>query len=213
MVITIAGGYGCGGKHIAKLAAEKLGYRFCDDEIVSEAVRDNDLNMPEETFRYYDEGTGTAPLSEMTKLGAIQRGGYFSAIDSLVHDVMPLDRGMTALLQDVLNRLADEGNCVLLGRCANHFLAGRKDLLSVYVMDEEDNCVSRIMESHPGLSEKEARKLIKKTNRRRADYYSFFTGKRFGDMGDFAMVLNCGLLGVENAAEILRSAVAAGLQQ
>ena len=40
MVITIAGGYGCGGKHIAKLAAEKLGYRFCDDEIVSEAVRD-----------------------------------------------------------------------------------------------------------------------------------------------------------------------------
>ena len=69
------------------------------------------------------------------------------------------------------------------------------------------------MESHPGISEKEARKLIRKTNKRREDYYSFFTGKRFGDMGDFAMVLNCGLLGVENAAEILRSAVAAGLQQ
>ena len=126
MVITIAGGYGCGGKHIAKKAAEKLGYRFCDDEIVSEAVKDNDLNMPEETFRYYDESTGTAPLSEMTKLGAIQRGGYFSAIDSLVHDVMPLDRGMTALLQDVLNRLAERGKLRSAGAVRQPFPCGSK---------------------------------------------------------------------------------------
>ena len=66
------------------------------------------------------------------------------------------------------------------------------------------------MDAYPELSEKEARKLIKKTDRRREDYYSFFTHKRWGDASNYSIVVNCELLGgAENAALLLAGAIRA----
>lgn len=210
MVITIGGKYGSGGKVIATKLAELLGYRLCNDEIITEAVKDSPFDMKEETFRYFDESQGSAPLAEMAKLSDIQRSHFLDAVKGLSYDVVPLDRAMAEIQSVVMNKLADEGNCILLGRCADHFLAGRKDVISVFVMDDADNCVARIMEAYPNLTEKEAKKLIKKTDKRREDYYSFFTNKRWGDEENYAMMINCALLGgAERAAELLAGAIRA----
>ena len=151
MVITIGGKYGCGGRPISKKLAELLGYRLCDDEIITEAVKNSEFDMKEETFRYYDEGQGKASLAEIEKLSKIQ--------EELSFDVIPLDRAMDEIQGTILNRLADEGNCILLGRCADYYLAGRKDVLSVLVTDDEEQCVRNIMEAYPDLNEKEAGKV------------------------------------------------------
>ena len=58
MVITIGGRYGSGGKVIAARAAELLGYRLCTDDIITEAVKNSEFDMAEETFRYFDESQG-----------------------------------------------------------------------------------------------------------------------------------------------------------
>ena len=98
----------------------------------------------------------------------------------------------------------------LLGRCADYYLAGRKDVLSVLVTDDEEQCVRNIMEAYPDLNEKEAGKLVKKTNRRREDYYSFFTCKRWCDPENYAITINCSLLGgVDKTAEFLAGAIRA----
>ena len=202
MVITIGGKYGCGGRPISKKLAELLGYRLCDDEIITEAVKNSEFDMKEETFRYYDEGQGKASLAEIEKLSKIQ--------EELSFDVIPLDRAMDEIQGTILNRLADEGNCILLGRCADYYLAGREDVLSILVIEDEENCVKNIMEAYPELSEKEAGKLIKKTNRRREDYYSFFTCKRWCDPENYAITINCSLLGgADKAAEFLAGAIKA----
>jgi len=211
MVITIGGKYGSGGKAVAKKLAELLGYRLCNDDIITEAVKDSEFDMTEETFRYFDESQGSASLAEMEALSSTQRSNnYMNAVKALSYDVIPLDRAMDEIQGTVLNRLADEGNCILLGRCADHYLSGRKDVISVLVTDEETHCVERVMNAFPELTEKEARKLIRKTDRRREDYYSFFTRKAWCSSDNYAITLNCDLLGgAEKAAELLAGAVRA----
>ena len=208
MVITIGGRYGSGGKVIGAKLAELLGYKLCNDEIITEAVKNSEFDMSVETFRYYDESQGHAPLSELAKLSDVQRSSYIEAASTLSYDVVPLSRAMAEVQESVLTKLADEGNCVFLGRCADHFLAGRDDLLTVFVLDDEENCVARIKEFFPDLTDREVRRLIKKTDNRREDYYSFFTHKRWGDASNYGMVLNLELLGgAENAAVLLAGAI------
>ena len=77
-------------------------------------------------------------------------------------------------------------------------------LLSIFTVDTEDNCILRILEAFPQLSRKDAMKLKKKTDKRRGDYYQYFTGKTWGDMNSYGMVLNCSAVGgAEIAAELL----------
>ena len=208
MVITIGGRYGSGGKRIAEKLSELLGYQLCDDEIIAEAVKHSGVNMREETYRFFDESQGTGSVSELAKLSNIHRSAYLGLVDTLSFDVMPLDRSMELALKEVLTGFADKGNCIMLGRCADHYLAGREDLLSVFVVDEEENCVARIMEHFPELSEREARRLIKKTDKRREDYYAFFTRKSWGGVENYAVTLNCARLGgADKAAEKLAAMI------
>ena len=210
MVITIGGGYGSGGKYIALKLAELLNYTLCDDEIVSEAVANSNVDMTDETFRFFDESQGSAPLTELTRLSSIQKSSYIGVVSSLSLDVTPMDQNMSDVQKEVLTGFADKGNCILLGRCADHYLKGRSDVLSIFVIDNEENCTKRIMEHFPALSEKEAKKLIKKTDKRRADYYAFFTKKTWGDMKNYGLILNCEALGgADNAADIVAAAVRA----
>ena len=211
MVITIGGKYGCGGKAVAKKLAELLDYRFCDDEIITEAVKNSEFDMKEETFRYFDESQGKGSLSEMEAISDAQRSNnYMNAVKALSYDVVPMDRAMDEIQNTILNRLADEGNCILLGRCADHYLAGREDVFSVLITDDEENCVRRIMDAYPELSEREARKLIKKTNRRREEYYSFFANRSWCDSNHYAVTVNCAMTGgAERAALLLAGAVRA----
>ena len=206
MIITIGGEYGCGGKRIAERAAELLGYKLCDDNIIAEAVKDSGVDMKEETFRYFDESQGGAPLSEMTKLSSIQKSSFLGLVNTLSLDVLPLDRCMAEAQKKVCQRFADEGNCILLGRCADYYLSGREDCISLFVFDELDNRVKRIME-HFGIDEKSAKKAIKKTDKRREDYYAFFTGKKWGDIENYDLLVRCDLLGVDGSAALIKSIV------
>ena len=207
MVITLGGTYGSGGKAIAAALKRILGWRLCDDAIFSEAVQELDTKLTEDTLRYFDESEGKAPLAELMRLSGPLRRPYALAVRSMTYDVLPLDKELDRLQREVITGLASEGDCIFLGRCADHYLADRDDLLSVYTVDTEDNCILRIREAFPQLSQKEAAKLKKKTDKRRGDYYQFFTGKLWGDMNSYSMMMNCSAVGgAEIAAELLAAA-------
>lgn len=207
MVITLGGTYGSGGKAIAAALKRILGWRLCDDAVFSEAVKELDTKLTEDTLRYFDESEGKAPLAELMRLSGPLRRPYALAVRSMTYDVLPLDKELDRLQREVITGLASEGDCIFLGRCADHYLADRDDLLSVYTVDTEDNCILRIREAFPQLSQKEAAKLKKKTDKRRGDYYQFFTGKLWGDMNSYSMMMNCSAVGgAEIAAELLAEA-------
>ena len=198
MVITIGGEYGCGSQETAEELAKITGYKFCDDDIVKEAMKDFGIDTEASTFAYYDERQGSSSITDIRQVSNSQR----RAIQSLSFDVMPLDRRMDNAMREVQKKLADEGNCILVGRCANYYLRGRDDVISIFFADKDEQKVLRIM-TRLDCDEKTAEKLIKKTDKRRADFYSYFTGEKWDDPDNYDIRIQTGLLGVEKTAQLI----------
>ncbi len=175
MIITIGGEYGCGGKRIAEKAAELLGYTLCDDQLVLDAVKHSKTDLEAEVFRYFDESQGSASARELSMLSSAQANLHI-AVTSLAADTLPLDRRMAQIQNKLFHDLAGKGSCIFLGRCADHYLQDCPDRISIFIIDDPVIRVRRVME-HFQIDEPSAAKLVRKTDKRRRDYYAFFTGK------------------------------------
>lgn len=100
-----------------------------------------------------------------------------------------------------IHRLAAEP-CIILGRCASEILKDQKNVFNIYVSAENADRVKRIMEQ-TGKTAEEVSRLLEEADRERADYYYQFTGKHWGDVNNYHMILDTSRLGVENCADIL----------
>lgn len=95
----------------------------------------------------------------------------------------------------VIRELAETESCVIVGRCADYILKDVDNVLRIYVHAPFDYCVARAQEVHPALSEDEVKKLIRKTDKRRADYYQYFTGRNWKDADNYDLCINSSQFG------------------
>lgn len=101
----------------------------------------------------------------------------------------------------VIRKLA-ENPCIILGRCASEILQDKPNAFNIYVFAEKEDRIRRIMKLG-ALSYEEARNLVEKTDEERAEYYHKNTGKAWGDVNNYHMILDTSKLGIENCADIL----------
>lgn len=92
--------------------------------------------------------------------------------------------------------------CIILGRCASHILKDQMNVLNIFVCADKEDRIHRIMDLE-GISAEEACRKVEKTDQERARYYYEHTGRTWGDVNDYHMILNTSELGVENCAGIL----------
>ncbi len=187
-VIVIGRQYGSGGHDIGKALAEKLGFDFYDNEIIQmtagstgytpQFVKDREENMTNSLL--YDL------VSQMY---------IYSDTREAPRDAIFESEGK------VIRELAEKGNCVILGRCADYFLRDRKDCLKVYLHAPEDYRIKRIMKNE-NLSEEDARQKIRKMDRRRSDNYHYYTKRIWGHSGNYDLTLDTGI-GAEAVQEII----------
>ncbi len=104
----------------------------------------------------------------------------------------------------VIRKVASEGGCVIVGRCADYVLRDRPDVLKVFVYSDLENRKHRIAHIY---HETDAQTLenIEKTDRKRATYYNYYSGKQFGDAQNYDLCLNSGVLGMEKCIRIIQS--------
>ena len=100
-----------------------------------------------------------------------------------------------------IRRLA-ESPCIILGRLACEVLKDRLNVLNIFVSAEKDFRIHRIMESN-SLGYEDAKALVEKTDEARADYYNKCTGRAWGDIADYHMILDTAELGVDNCPDII----------
>ncbi len=205
MIITIGGEYGCGSKESAKIFAQMSGYKLCDDEIVGEAVKESGVDLDRQTYEYYDESAGNASVNDIERLSNVQRR-YRSRIFTLSKDVLPLDGRLEEAMKKVLNRFADEDNCIILGRCANYYLRDRENVISLFFVDTEENKTKRIA-AHLECDDEEAKKFIKKTDKRRQEYHEFFTGEKWADPNCYDAIINTDAFGEEGCAKLIEQMI------
>lgn len=102
---------------------------------------------------------------------------------------------------EVIKELAQKP-CIILGRCASEILKDKKNVLNIFICADKEDRIQRIMKKD-GISYEEAVEKVEKTDEERADYYHEHTGKAWGDVNNYHMIMNTSDLGLENCSDIL----------
>ena len=194
-VITIARSYGSGGRKMGKLLAKELGFEYYDREILR--IASDESGISEELFDQVDE------IKKMP-LFRIARDVYTGEVIPPDSDDFLSNENLFRYQAKIIRELAATRNCVIVGRCANFILRGRENVLNVFVTAPVVDCVRRVMETD-GLNLEEAEKKIKKVDKRRADYFKYFTGREWHDAALYDLCLNTGHMSEQKCVDIVRS--------
>ena len=194
-VITIARSYGSGGRNMGRLLAKELGYEYYDREILR--IASDESGISEELFRQADE-------KQRIPMFRIAREVYTGEVIPPDSDDFISNENLFRYQAKIIRELAATRNCVIVGRCANFILRGRDNVLNVFVTAPVVDCVRRVMETD-GLNLEEAEKKIKKIDKRRADYFKYFTGRQWQDAALYDLCLNTGHMSEQKCVDIVRA--------
>ena len=194
-VITIARSYGSGGRKMGRLLAKELGYEYYDREILR--IASDESGISEELFSQADE-------KQRIPLFRIAREVYTGEVIPPDSDDFISNENLFRYQAKIIRELAATRNCVIVGRCANFILRGRDNVLNVFVTAPVVDCVRRVMETD-GLNLEEAEKKIKKIDKRRADYFKYFTGRQWQDAALYDLCLNTGHMSEQKCVDIVRA--------
>ena len=193
-IITIGRQFGSGGREIGYMVAEKLGIKLYDKEMLQRAAQDS--GICEELFESHDEKPSNSFLYSLVM------DTYSMGYSGSTYNDMPINHKIFLAQFDAIKKIADEGPCILVGRCADYALEGYPNLLSVFIHADLDARIKRIANKYD-LTDAKAKDLIIKTNKKRASYYNYYTDKRWGDADSYDVCLDSSVLGLEGTAEAI----------
>ena len=197
VLITIARQCGSGGREIGKRVSELLGIPLYDRELIVGAAEAGELH-PEVAERV-DEKAANSLLYTLA-MGA----GLHSTYAGVAH--MPVNDRLFMHQSDYIRARAAEGSGVFVGRCADYVLREEPDRFSVFIYAPIEARCARVM-AREGMKEGAALDLINKTDRRRATYYGFYTGGKWGKYDNYHLALDSAALGIDGVAELIAAAV------
>ena len=182
-VITISREYGSGGRYIGRLVADKLGIKFYDRDLVEKLSEKTGLST--EYIENNEQKRGT--------LDALNSGCYYNLTNA---DELFVQES------ELINDLAKNESCVIIGRCSDFILKDNKDVINIFVYSTMENKIERAVERY-NLSKKEAEKEIKNIDKLRSNHYKHYTGKVWGDNQNYDLCINSDTFGVEKAADMI----------
>ena len=189
MIITIGRQHGSNGHDIARALASELGYACYDKEIVDHAAERSSFSK--EVFASYDEKRVSTYI--------VPTPHYFG-----MNEGFRLNMQIASAQFDAIRALADEGNAVFVGRCADYILRNRPDLLRVFIRADLPFRIATLM-ARKDLTEDQAKKLIKEVDKDRSSYYKYYTDQIWGDSEYYDLCIDSGRIGVEGSARVIRS--------
>lgn len=189
ILITISREFGSEGHEIGKLLATKLGIELCDKDLLYKVAERNGLEVKE--LASVDETVTKRFLQPYATIGF----DYGSINDKLFK-----------LQSSYIREIADRQSGIIVGRLADYILKDNPDCIKVFVYAPFETRVEIIEKKH-GISREAARKLVKKMDAARKEYYSYYSNERWDSRDNKDVFLNRGTLGVEGCVEALYAIV------
>lgn len=184
-IITISREFGSGGRTIGKAVAQKLGIPCYDAELITEMAKQSGFAED-----YVREAGEYAPGGLLNSMFTSRAGG-------------PTNEDILWQIQcNIVAQLAKKGPCVIVGRCGDYILRGRPDVLKVFVHADMAFRAKRIVEVY-GQREESPEQRLKDKDKRRSTYYRFYTGRKWGQLDTYDLMLNSGVLGIEKCTELI----------
>ena len=196
LIICVGRQLGSGGRTIAKMLAEQLDCRFFDRELLCLAAKESGFS--EHLFEQNDEQKG------FFKTLFHMHVPYIS--DSLFYGTGMSQENLFKIQSDAIRKVAAQGACVFVGRCADYILRDTDNMVSVFITADIDHRVDRIRE-RMGCSSEEALKMIEKQESCRSSYYNYYTGRQWGHAASYDLCVDSSILGIEGTVRFIRSFV------
>ncbi|MCQ2082142.1 MAG: cytidylate kinase-like family protein [Lachnospiraceae bacterium] len=196
VVITIARGFGSGGKAIGVALSEQLGIPCYEKEILRMASDKSGISQA--LFEETDEKLKRSFLKRV--IGSTPSNYTVEPSDKkFIHD-----NNLFNIQRKIIEELANTESCIIVGKCADYVLENRKNVIKVYVDAPMSSCIRSIKE-RMGVGDMEAIRIINKTDKYRSDYYKYYTGGRdWKNPIYYDICLNSGTLGRKKCIEIIK---------
>ena len=191
-IITLGREYCTGGRYIAEDVANALGIKLYDKELITMAAKNSGLS--EEAVAASEKRHTHSLLYSLYTMG----------------NELPLGDQVFILQSRIIKQLAEEGPCVILGRCGDYVLRERKDVLRVFVYAPKEWRL-QYAKTNPLVKAKDEKGIkdeVEKTDRNRSAYYNYYTQNRWGDAHNYDLAINAAL-GRETCVKMLLDAAAA----
>ncbi|MBR6873798.1 MAG: cytidylate kinase-like family protein [Ruminococcus sp.] len=195
-IITISREFGSGGREIGRQLAVNLGIDFYDKELLEIASKESGITQ--ELFVKHDETYTNSFLYSLVM------GNYPVTPDGRINPEMPLNQKIFLAQFDTIRSLADKGPCVIVGRCADYVLRNRDDVLNFFITGAMPQKRRRILERYD-IEKNKVEDFIRKTDKRRANYYSYYTDMKWGEAKNYDLCVNSSKTGIEGAVAIMEA--------
>lgn len=194
-IITIGRQFGSGGRELGKVLSRKLNIPFYDKELLYQAAKeaginphyfvDNDERMPRFINSSISIGFGASSMPWHSSTSVITDDPLYQAQSQFIHS------------------LAEAGPCIIVGRTADYVLRDLPGVVSVFVSADLEDRAERIMRRCELPSKAKAAKMAEKMDKLRANFYNFYTDKRWGDASSYDITFNSSAMDIEAIADVV----------
>ncbi len=199
-VITIARGFGSGGKAIGLALAETLDIPCYDKEILEMAAEKSGIN--ESYFFESDEKVKSTFTSMFGK--KVQAGKFKDYTFTPENKKFTSDENLFNFQASVMRHIGNTQSCVIIGRASDYILKSYPNVLSVNIQAPLENCVHEAM-NRMQIDFSDAVQIVQKSDKYRADYYYYYTGEKWNNTINYDLSLNTGRLSRELCIDIIIS--------
>lgn len=196
-IITISRQFGSGGREIGKKLAEALGIPFYDKELIEMAAKESGID--EELFE--DEEYRTSRGFYL--LGAI---GFTLGSPITSISEMSLNDRLFLVQSETIENIAEKGPCVIVGRCADYVLQEKHSTINIFIHASMKDRKERAIHSYE-VDERNIEASISKIDKRRANYYNYYTDRKWGAAENYDIVLNSSKFGIDGCVEIIKQII------
>ncbi len=197
-IITIGREFGSAGREIGRRVAKDLGIKLYDREMLDRAAKES--GICQELFETHDE----KPTNSF--LYSLVMDTYSLGYTAGSYSDMPINHKVFLAQFDAIKKIADEGPCILVGRCADYALEEYDNVLRVFVHADMSARIRRIARIYD-LTDAKAKEMIIKTDKKRSSYYNYYSNKKWGVSESYDASISSSMLGIEGTAEMIKHLV------
>ncbi|MGN0703287.1 MAG: AAA family ATPase [Lentihominibacter sp.] len=190
-LITISREFGSGGRLIGKRLAEKLDIPYYDKELLDRIAEESGFSR-----EMIADAEKKAKNSFLYSLASAMGTGEAGP------ESLSLNERFFLAQFDTIRKIADEGSCVIVGRCADYVLRGMPEATNVFIYAEEADKIKRAVQEY-GVPEDSVKKLMKDTDKARANYYAYHTGRKWGEHVNYNLSIDSGYIEIEDIVDLI----------
>ena len=192
IIINVGRQVGAGGQEIGRMLAKDFEAKFYDRELLNLAAKESGFS--EKFFKQNDEKKGFLRGLLNVQMPHLSGGNLYGSNFS--------QESLFQFQSDAIRKAAADGSCVFLGRCADYVLRDFDNVVNIFVTASIDfrlELVSKVK----GLDVDHARKLIEQVESSRAQYYNYYTGKKWGAADSYDFCIDASILGIEETEKLI----------